>query len=413
MSTIAEVLANTHAWHVEQGDSLSVLRTLPDDCVHCCICSPPYAGLRSYLDKDDPAKSLELGLEPLHDCLGWANGTACGQCYVCHLVAVFREVRRVLHPSGTLFLVLGDSYSAAGGPNGSAKQPHREQQRQKSQSPAVGVKGKNLLGVPWRTALALQADGWYLRSAITWAKLTPLCESVRDRPTKATEQIFLLAKSATYFYDQEAERVPSQPRPPREFGTKEAIAARYGSQSGNMVPGVTWSSDAGRNLWDYWEIPDGPLSDFWKLGPEPSKLKQHYALFPSEIPRRCIRLGTSEKGCCPYCLAPWRRVVQKHRCPRKNTFGKKDTTALDHGQAGSVFQEVVSVRTVGWEPCCDCPPHETIPCLILDCFSGLATTGLAARRLGRRYLGIELNAKDVLASERRIRQDCPLFHDVE
>jgi hypothetical protein len=179
-----------------------------------------------------------------------------------------------------------------------------------------------------------------------------------------------------------------------------------------------WGSEGGRNLWDYWEIPDEPLSDFWKLGPEPSKLP-HYALFPSEIPRRCIRLGTSEKGCCPHCLAPWRRVIQRQRThngvPRDDLGAWRNTDpGCPIGAQGDGHWRYASVtRTVGWEPCCDCPPHETMPCLVLDCFSGLATTGLAARRLGRRYLGIELNAKNVVTSERRIRQDNPLFHDVE
>jgi DNA modification methylase len=171
VSSIADVLANTHTWHIEQGDCLSVLRTLPDDCVHCATTSPPYFALRSYLAKGDPAKDLELGLEPLHDCLGWASGAPCGSCYVCHLVAVFREVRRVLHQSGTLFLVLGDSYNTGKGTMGGGKHSYDRERRPGSQGYMAGAKPKDLLGIPWRVAFALQAEGWYLRSAITWAKV--------------------------------------------------------------------------------------------------------------------------------------------------------------------------------------------------------------------------------------------------
>lgn len=169
------------------GDALAMLRTLPDNIVQCCVTSPPYWGLRDY-HMDD-----QLGLEATPD------------EYVAKLVEIMGEVRRVLRDDGTLWLNLGDSYATKpygdnhsfdpkyGGRNRSAGYPNRQ--------PITGIRPKNLIGIPWRVAFALQADGWYLRSDIIWHKPNAMPESVTDRPSKAHEYIFLLSKSEKYFYD--------------------------------------------------------------------------------------------------------------------------------------------------------------------------------------------------------------------
>src|SRR5262252_4692534 len=167
-------------------------RTIPlcDGCVDCVVTSPPYYGLRNY------GASGQLGLEPTPE------------AYVANLVAVFREIRRVLNPYGTVWLNLGDSYSGSGMPggttsNGSATRFDRMFHGFRREG--VGwVKQKDLLGIPWRVAFALQADGWYLRSDIIWSKPNPMPESVTDRPTKAHEYVFLLATQERYFYDAAA-----------------------------------------------------------------------------------------------------------------------------------------------------------------------------------------------------------------
>lgn len=183
------------------GDCKAVLRTLPERSVHTCVTSPPYWGLRSYLPDDHPDKHKEIGLEEsVHT---WVE----------EMVAVFREVRRVLRDDGTLWLNLGDSYAAnrayqvpstKGGPK------HSESQAAGGKGSAVpdGLKPKDLIGQPWRVAFALQADGWWLRQDIVWAKANPMPESVRDRCTKAHEYVFLLAKSERYYYDFEAMQEP-------------------------------------------------------------------------------------------------------------------------------------------------------------------------------------------------------------
>jgi len=166
------------------GDCLDVLRTLPDASVQCCVTSPPYYGLRDYGHAD------QIGLEQTPD------------EYVAKLVAVFREVQRVLKDDGTLWLNLGDSY--ANGGRQSRDTDDKLSQRGMNVRPDDGAKPKDLLGIPWRVAFALQADGWWLRQDIIWHKPNPMPESVTDRCTKAHEYLFLLSKSARYFWDQEA-----------------------------------------------------------------------------------------------------------------------------------------------------------------------------------------------------------------
>src|SRR5262249_2145142 len=176
------------------GDVTDVLPRLPDSSVHCVITSPPYWGLRDYGIPD-----RQLGLEATPD------------EYVTRMVAVFREVRRVLRGDGTLWLNLGDSYAARGNTGGmdSLAKPHQALGENGWRPPPPGLKSKDLVGVPWRLAFALQADGWYLRADIVWAKPNPMPESVTDRPTKSHEYVFLLTRSPRYYYDQEAVREPA------------------------------------------------------------------------------------------------------------------------------------------------------------------------------------------------------------
>jgi hypothetical protein len=271
-----------------------------------------------------------------------------------------------------------------------------------------GIKAKDLVGIPWMVALALRADGWYLRSEITWAKVAPMPESVQDRPTNATEKIFLLSRSRTYYYDAEAVRIPlaeatiERDRTFHQLAPKNVTADVYGVKelTGNMRPGVdTKSNPSGRNLWNY-----------WLLGPEPFP-EAHFATFPSEIPRRAILAGTSERGCCPSCGAPWRRVVE--RTPMKVEHSARvDVLAADgyRTQTSGTMVPAPSSVTTGWQPSCTCDAGDPVPCLVLDCFSGSGTTVMTALRLNRRGLGLELSESYVALSERRIIGDAPLWN---
>jgi len=172
---------------VLEGDCRAVLEQLPAESVHCVVTSPPYWGLRDY------GVDGQLGLEKVPDCLGWATGEPCGECYICHLVEVFRAVRRVLRPDGTLWLNLGDSYigSRCGGQGPSGALANRSAGRARAgvtaEKSGPGLKPKDLVAIPWRAAMALQADGWWLRTDIVWEKPTPTPEAVYDRPSRSHE----------------------------------------------------------------------------------------------------------------------------------------------------------------------------------------------------------------------------------
>lgn len=184
----------TNRLRILTGDNLATLKSIEAESVQCCVTSPPYFGLRSYLPTDHPFKSLEIGTEktPAE--------------YVAKLVAVFREVRRVLKKDGTLWLNLGDSYchdSKCGGANGGKNYTSAGGGCSRERK-TIGLKDKDLIGIPWMVAFALRDDGWYLRSDIIWNKPNPMPESVTDRPTRAHEYMFLITKSARYYYDKDA-----------------------------------------------------------------------------------------------------------------------------------------------------------------------------------------------------------------
>ncbi|HEX8838786.1 MAG TPA: site-specific DNA-methyltransferase [Candidatus Acidoferrum sp.] len=375
------------------GDCRNVLRTLPADSVHCVVTSPPYWGLRDY------GVSGQLGLEPTFT------------EFIDKMVEVFREVRRVLRPDGTLWLNLGDSYTSAGG-GGEARmvELHGErdtdfrrgtvEQGRSGKRPfaSVGLKPKDLCGIPWRVALALQADGWWLRQDIIWSKPNPMPESVTDRCTKAHEYLFLLSKSARYFYDAEAiKEISVEPLRAREAGNGESAVDRKTRGFDNCM-GNTGS----RNRHSVWEIATSPFPE------------AHFATFPPALVEPCIKAGTSEKGCCSKCGAPWERQVEKIK--RGDWLkGKTDEVRFSSGntrnQAGGQkeWDSYVPAKTLGWSPTCTCQAP-VIPCTVLDPFGGAGTTGLVADRLQRNAVLIELNPTYAAMAEQRIFSDAPLFY---
>ena len=274
--------------------------------------------------------------------------------------------------------------------------------------PNVKFKPKDLIMVPAMVALALQADGWWLRSEITWCKKAPMPESCQDRPTSATEKIFLLTKSSKYFYDGMGYREPST-------GQNGAATNFQRETKDHLIPNQSAkqhrndrkpTGDSGtHNLWNY-----------WVLSPE-SFPAAHFAVFPQEIPLRAILLGTSERGCCPKCFAPWKRMVKKSG----GTTGK-DWNTHDRGKADLLIGATQSkattdgtyrVETTGWAPTCTCNAGEPQPCTVLDPFSGAGTTALVAAKLGRDAIGIELSEPYVLMSEKRIRSELGMLATIE
>jgi len=355
------------AWQLYQGDALETLKQMEDESINCCVTSPPYWGLRDY------GVDGQLGLEPTPD------------EYVAKMVEVFREVKRVLRNDGTLWLNLGDSYCGTGN-KGEYKDPKytngRNGQKVALNNKIDGLKSKDLVGIPWRVTFALQADGWWLRSDIIWAKPNPMPESVTDRPTKAHEYIFLLSKSERYFYDAEAikensvDPQGSAARYKYTFSGRDGLIMPDGKPQQIAIKGIREFSSK-RNKRTVWNITTKPFSE------------AHFATFPPEIPETCIKAGTSEKGCCPKCGSPWIRVIEKtghinkrepahvpNNCPTKtdNTGWAPTTRATDK-----------------WQPICSCGIEETTSCTVLDPFAGAGTTLWVAEQLGINSIGIEIN----------------------
>ena len=379
------------------GDALSQLAELPDESVYCVVTSPPYWGLRAY--KGDPGM---IGLELTFD------------KHLDNLVAVFREVRRVLRQDGTLWLNYGDAYASkpVGSFNGggfkdsSAVRGTRdmtgvEQSGQLDKVSGSGLKPKDLMMMPARVAMALQADGWWLRSEIIWHKPAPMPESCRDRPSSAHEKLFLLTKSARYFYDCEAVRVAVT------GGAHSRGAApidkRHGAdllrKSGGPYSGAHEGSTA--NLRNVWTIGTYSFSE------------AHFATFPPALVEPCIKAGTSAKGVCGKCGAPWVRETKTEHVKNRPSAGddprarSEDSQALgslggDHGWKGNNLLK--KTETTGWSPSCahDAP---TVPATILDIFAGSGTVGLVADRLQRDAILIEISQEYVAMAQRRIEDD--------
>lgn len=363
---------------IHQGDVRLVLPTLPAESVQMVCTSPPYWGLRDY------GVEGQIGLEASPD------------AYVAELVAVFREIKRVLKDDGVAWLNLGDSYSQSGRGGNPDDSPHRKQatnrgsisvgagsqlnagfhevarqagavSRAWSGKPPDGLKPKDLVGIPWRVAFALQADGWYLRSDIIWAKPNPMPESVKDRPTRSHEYVFLLTKSARYFYDAEAIAEPVSDamllqieqgydglglkdyesagvQEPSSVKARIIARARARSDHGNTKrqkadPDQEWqdgvacagSNGITRNARTVWTINPQPFPD------------AHFATFPEELAERCVKAGSREG----------------------------DT--------------------------------------VLDPFAGAGTVGVVCARYGREFVGIELNPAYAQMAENRIADTMPLL----
>lgn len=462
---------------------------LADETVQCVVTSPPYWGLRKYSGEQE---------------LVWGGAEGCGawrgafgleptvEMYVAHTVEILREIRRVLRKDGVVFWNVGDSYNAHPGQRTEHDKAGYKQATDRGSCESASrndtqLKAKDLCLIPFRVALAAQADGWWVRSDIIWSKPNPMPESVTDRPTDAYEHILMLTRSAKYYWDAEAVKEAASGTsahdltgqgysPPgqspsngnRGRGGASAFRGQGHFREGENGPANREGRDmkevgagVSRNLRNVWEFPTQPNS--WahckacnhvydsKIGLPRRKVQddegkerveigcsrcgawgqwtEHFATFPEELPRRCIKSATSEKGACATCGAPWVRVVEKkvHFESGSGKAGNPPTgKRIENEQAQSGDYDirmgpVVDSKTIGWRAGCECsgqcivnseeqnnPDAEsvhcslsTIPCLCLDPFGGSGTTAKVAIELGRRAVSLDLAYHDLAKKRTR------------
>lgn len=444
-------------------DAFLLLDMLPSESVNCVVTSPPYYGLRDY------GAGGQLGLEDTPE------------AYIENLVQLFRKVRRVLRHDGVVWLNLGDSYWSAKGQSGQGEKEFQQLRNETGKSfstPAAHVggrgktrptdkshplfKGKDAMLLPHRVAIALQADGWYLRMDSVWAKPNGIPESVRDRPTKSHEYVFLLSKSKKYWYDAEAIKkeakeasvmrqkrgrsashknvagVPGQvshtlhtPKP----NDKQAQVGnrRYDGFNERYENTLTLTANQ-RSVWDVAHDSDDLLlylmqhmnqtyldtlltryladsrnaDSLIRVSPEQLKFA-HFAAFPRQLVEPMILAGCPERVCCA-CGTPWKRVTKAgkpHRSGGKDGNKKKKAVGpMDRGGKGQwdlgAMPTTRPLSTIGWQPTCTCNAG-TRPGICLDPFMGSGTVALTARANGRDYVGSEINSAYIDIARERLR----------
>lgn len=414
------------------GEARDVLAEFRDETIDCVITSPPYWGLRDYgtgsWEGGDPfcnhdgevrrraeahvgtvgfSATSESQISSAMAIHGRDGCPACGaervdrqlglepapELYVDRLVDILAEVHRVLAPHGTLWLNLGDSYASStwGSGSSSAKQltnrgsrfddPRRRNgfrdgranrnERLTAGGESSTIRSKNLVGIPWRVAFALQAAGWFLRADVIWAKPNPMPESMTDRPTRSHEHVFMLAKSSRYYFDQEAVREPLA-GPLHAPGNLER-ATGFGQDfvDGDRADEV-WGSPAGRNMRDVWTIATAPYAD------------AHFATYPPELVRRALLAGCPELV-CRACGRPRERIVE--RKPATPTIVPSEASEASGRPRRAGFYDG-ETSTAGWT---DCGHDHWRRGVVLDPFLGSGTTAFVAREQGRNCVGVELN----------------------
>jgi DNA modification methylase len=325
------------------------------------------------------------------------------EAYIGHLILVMREMWRVLRDDGTCFVNLGDSYASdIKGSGGPSKKQTRNAGSFYSVSQRLdhGLKPKDLCLIPARFALAAQADGWYIRSDIIWAKKNCMPESVTDRPTKSHEYVWLMSKSQRYFYDAEAVKEASGDSNVSRILGNAANDKFSKKKEYNGLSGLPDNDKyVTRNRRTVWNIATSPYSG------------AHFATWPPKLVQPMILAGTSARGVCPACGSQWERVVERTTGDNEAQDRPKKTAGMDSATStlslsGNGSKEWAErggkSTTTGWQPTCECPPADPIPATVLDPFNGSGTSGTVALDLGRAYIGVDISTEYVteLAEER-------------
>lgn len=346
------------------------LKNLPDNSIDCCVTSPPYFNLRSYLEDSEHEIGKEETLPE----------------YIGKLVEIFEEVRRVLKNTGTFWLNIGDSYAGSGKGRNSDGSTHvsamlAKQGTNKSVWGSIkgghipdGIKRKELMNVPHRLVIALSDAGWYHRQTIIWAKATSgeiregscMPESVNDRLNQSFEYIFLLTKKDKYFFDSHAIKEP----------ISNSSISRLNQDIKNQI-GTTKANGGEKTNGNFKAVGDmetglANMRSVWRINLQPGSSGQHIAGFPEKLPFYCIKAGSSEKGCCKNCGKPYFRILDE-------------------------------IKSNTWQKPCICETDEIVPSIIIDPFMGSGTTAKMALKLDRDFIGFELNEEYFKFAQDRIK----------
>jgi DNA modification methylase len=427
-----------------KGDCLETLKSLDEQSINTCVTSPPYWGLRDYGtgewvggDPDCLHKSAKKNADKTGGFTGKRirkiggsennkylkhkkNCPDCGATrkdnqlgmedtpeeFVENLVRVFKEVKRVLRDDGTVWLNLGDSYYnyRPGKGQSLSKQSVSNTDQDLPQDCArrgnkiAGLKEKDLVGIPWRVAFALQADGWYLRQDIIWHKPNPMPESVRDRCTKSHEYIFLLSKNPKYYYDNEAIKEDSIYHGKDKRSDKGNI--RYEGKRTNNKDTKAQQSFVTIN-------PKKNKRSVWTITTKPYK-EAHFATFPTDLIEPCVLAGCPEEICVD-CGKPYKRVMQK---PKQLEIERNKRSGLDDRKVGGVLDKYNRENPpidLGLQKQCDCETNETKGGTVLDPFGGSGTTGVVASKHNRNAVLCELNEGYIDIAEKRLNDGFDIF----
>ena len=442
-----------------EGNCLDTLKQLPDQCVNTCITSPPYWGLRDYGtatwiggdpncnhmrdSKVNPSGNTDTGHKAMFEkdnAVGDAiYKSECHKCgakrkdqqlgledtpdqFVENLVNVFREVRRVLKDDGTVWLNLGDSYHRSGSDQPTQKGMlntsginEKYGWDHKHKNKLINLKPKDLVGIPWKVAFGLQADGWYLRQDIIWHKPNPMPESVKDRCTKSHEYIFLLSKNAHYYFDHESIKVESSQS--TEIRNKNKFNGAFKGQfkgtpnekrwqEGRPIDEPKFSIDGKSNKRSVWTVTTKPYSE------------AHFATYPHDLIIPCIKAGCPEKVCAS-CGESYVRGIESTRLKR-NELSKNDpryrpntyegTYKNINGKADAGYTQT---KDLGLQKQCQCETNETKSGTVLDPFGGSGTTAQVAAQLNRNAIICELNPEYIKIANQRLLDSLGMFLDLK
>lgn len=404
---------------------------LPSESINCVVTSPPYMALRRYAGDQEidwieleysPMPGLPVITIPAMRCGLGAEPTI--EAYIGHLILVMREMWRVLKMDGTCWVNLGDSYAGSGGAHthdhanpGLSKSANRDGVAHYAKDGGRGIdkggngiKAKDMMLIPQRFVLAAQADGWYVRSAMPWLKRNGMPDSCTDRPSQVIENVFLLAKSERYFFDMEAVKMPISENSvftglkaghhkngERYSGTHKIEHGSGGQMKPTNDTGTRnfRSSDPFFKTWQGLVSNDGdPLAMVVNTS---GYSAAHFACWPPALVEIMIKAGSSAHGVCVKCKAPWERVVEREATEYNSREGVAQALRNQGAQNGGTdkvtlgMTHLVKRETTGWQPTCACNCDEVEPAVVLDCFSGAATTGKVALQLGRSYIGIDVS----------------------